>query len=166
MPAHVLVQPDGVDALGTIQESGVVADRPQDRAALLQQFPRPGPDITETDQAESGLVHGDPVLRKHFFQDVNNSLAGGLFPSVRTAEMQRFAGNDSQPVQLPAGIQIHVGVGHPGHDLCVGPDVGGGHVDVRTDIVSQGAGKTPGQAHEFLRRQGARIKLHAALCPA
>ena len=113
-----------------VQRAGMIADRDDLQAVLMQLQRRIGADIAKA------LDHGgrragiDRELLQHPSREIGDAAAGGFAPAQRAARRHRLAGHD---LGHGAALIHRVGVHEPGHHLLVGAHVRRHHVGVRTD---------------------------------
>ena len=115
--------------------------------------------------AEALHDHAAALARQAEFLDGlvahhHHAAAGGFAASARSADVDGLSGH----ARGHGLAHVHgVGIHHPGHDLFVGVDVGGGNIFFGADEFDQFRGVAPGHALDFAHRHLVRIADHATL---
>ena len=150
-----------VDAVLVVQAAADFADADDFVASLMHEQGGVGADIAEALHDDAGALRD---CRPSFWQASSQTIITPRpVASRRPREppmLMRLAGDDRRD-----GLaHVHgVGIHHPGHDLLVGVDVGGGNVFFRPDEFDQFGGVAAGHALDFAHRHFVGIADHAAL---
>ncbi len=119
-----------------------------------------GADVAESLHDDSSAFTIDAQLAAGLVAHHHHTAAGGFAASARSADIDRLAGHDGGH-----GLaHVHgVGVHHPGHDLFVGVDVGGGDILLRANEFDELRGIAARHTLDFAHRHFVRVADHAAL---
>src|SRR5262245_14566947 len=113
----------------------------------LPTFPNP---CTTTRESSTAMPCAFRVARAMYM----TPRAGARGPAGRPADGQRLARDHAgDGIAFAGGIGVH----DPGHDLLVGPEVGGGDVALRSDEREELRGVAAGHPLELTDRQGQGI---------
>ena len=108
-------------------------------AQLVGQDGQPRTGIAVALDGDRGVLP-PPLARPHDVVQADQRASSGRgVPAQRAAQRDRLAGDDGGVRAEPPRVLV----GHPPHDLRVGVDVRGGHVDIGPDRVGDRADEIP-----------------------
>src|SRR5208283_5631774 len=148
-----------VDAVFVVQAAAHFGDANNFVSALIHEMSGVGADITKALHDDAAAFARQAELLDGLVADHHHAAAGGFTASAGATDVDGLAGHDGGD-----GLaHVHgVGVHHPGHDLFVGVDVGGGDIFFGADEFDQLGGVAAGHALQFAHRHFVRIADDAA----
>src|SRR5208337_1705158 len=149
-----------VDAVFVVQAAAHFGDANNFVSALIHEMSGVGADITKALHDDAAAFARQAELLDGLVADHHHAAAGGFTASAGATDVDGLAGHDGGD-----GLaHVHgIGVHHPGHDLFVGVDVGGGNVFFGADEFDQFRGVAAGHALDLAHRHFVGIADHAAL---
>ncbi len=156
-------EPSDVEPLLVIETAGDIAHRNDTGSFLFHDEGSVHPDIPKSLNRDRGAINGELEMPKCFQCDIHDPSSRRFFPAQAAADRQGFPCHHTGD-----GVAdlLAVGVHHPGHNLCVRPDIGCGYILIGADQGENLRGVASGQPLKFRVGQLFRRDGHASLGPA